>query len=740
MAARAALPAKAADNGAQPEAHFDAMKRFVRYWSLDSDNTVDFMRLPPHQREEVLDTFNGESSSNVNVAFHQFVWTFLRGERDRDRDRGSERDATPKSPVRKPRRNDPASQLEMFAEQWSLDSKAMARLVELTPSLQEQVMKEFAPPPGCANASSLLMAFLKQKIARREQQEQREQREQQGEKFDPYRSFAQQWGLSDEAIQRLKDMPLDEQEEKMASFNPSANTRDVNSTFMKFLKIPVAGAGADRDRERDRGQGARERERDSAPQRGAGGFRSLEEFAEHYRLDSRAFQNIADLPPEIQDAVLNNFAPPPDSPNVSALLMSFVKSLRSRHRSAAGGGGGAQRESQDPVQAFAERYGFDSRAMDLLQELTPEQREHAVAEFRPPEGWKPGSHASALFMSWIKSLRTRQRQEEIREERGVEDAAVDEAMREFAERWGLDDFALDRLRELPPDLQDEVMADFNPSSASTNNSAIFMKYVKSKQGAGAPDAQDEFAPYVDFAEKWMLSEDAINRLRQLPKKVQEEVMATFNPPADTRDSTGKFISYMKMVKNRMMPACKFYADGFCKKGATCEFSHDGAGGADPVSEFGRHWGLDDQAVDRLRSLPPLQQADCMLTFNARRDSANMSSAFMSYVSKRYGTGAGGGGGRWADGWDDSNQANAAYREFQRTWGLNDESMSLLVSLPRDTQDDIMTNFNPKHSANEYNGIFMSFAKSRYAGPTAGSQKRWQEGGDRGAPPWKYQKY
>ena len=47
----------------------------------------------------------------------------------------------------------------------------------------------------------------------------------------------------------------------------------------------------------------------------------------------------------------------------------------------------------------------------------------------------------------------------------------------------------------------------------------------------------------DFVQYWGLNEDALDRLYKLPGDMQEQAISGFSPPADTRDISGKFISF-----------------------------------------------------------------------------------------------------------------------------------------------------------------------------------------------------
>eukprot|EP00404_Azadinium_spinosum_P052118 CAMPEP_0180749508 /NCGR_PEP_ID=MMETSP1038_2-20121128/30625_1 /TAXON_ID=632150 /ORGANISM="Azadinium spinosum, Strain 3D9" /LENGTH=173 /DNA_ID=CAMNT_0022783209 /DNA_START=132 /DNA_END=650 /DNA_ORIENTATION=+ len=146
----------------------------------------------------------------MNVYFHQFVWTFLQGQ-------GGPGGETA----------DTADKLEQFAQKYRLNAEARERLEELPPDEQESVISTFKPHlvAGNMGLSTKFLTYLKTHANAVPEDD-----------TDPLEEFQEKWGLNNDAIDRLRDLPVEKQDEVMANFTAPDHTRDMNAFFIAHVK------------------------------------------------------------------------------------------------------------------------------------------------------------------------------------------------------------------------------------------------------------------------------------------------------------------------------------------------------------------------------------------------------------------------------------------------------------------------------------------------------------------------
>merc|ERR1719356_312054 len=109
-------------------------------------------------------------------------------------------------------------------------------------------MRDFDPPPSVRDMNGKFNAFLKGKVARQRDSEAFEKESDEGNdtrqrdseglqvEAEEFEEFAQKWGLSEDAMDRLRSLSSDLQATVMLDFDPPPNVRDVNAKFVAFLK------------------------------------------------------------------------------------------------------------------------------------------------------------------------------------------------------------------------------------------------------------------------------------------------------------------------------------------------------------------------------------------------------------------------------------------------------------------------------------------------------------------------
>eukprot|EP00404_Azadinium_spinosum_P056828 CAMPEP_0180794176 /NCGR_PEP_ID=MMETSP1038_2-20121128/55447_1 /TAXON_ID=632150 /ORGANISM="Azadinium spinosum, Strain 3D9" /LENGTH=344 /DNA_ID=CAMNT_0022832853 /DNA_START=159 /DNA_END=1190 /DNA_ORIENTATION=- len=233
--------------------------------------------------------------------------------------------------------------------------------------------------------------------------------------------------------------------------------------------------------------------------------------------------------------------------------------------------------------------------------------------------------------------------------RKVDDAVPEgnsDPLRTFAEKWGLHQQAMDRLRELPVDKQDGLMAAFHPTGAVHDMNAVFITALQKWSPKACKfwahgecvlgdsckllHSPEAFKPCV----KW-----ARERLRELPVSQQEFVMARFNPHVDPNVMSVSMLLLNYLNMNR----CKGWTQGECKFGGTCKFLHTNLPdesaditnkrkySTDPLDMFAEKWGMLPHTMDRLRELPVHLQDSLMASFVASNSTRNVDASFIKQM-------------------------------------------------------------------------------------------------------------
>lgn len=121
----------------------------------------------------------------------------------------------------------------LFRDQRSLSQRAMDRLFERPVEQQHEAMATSTPREDSKDTTGKFTAFLSAKFGKGHGK--RPRQESLPSSADA-NDFAQRWGLDDQAVQFLLELPGDSQREVMQAFKPDDNTRDVSRLFISFAK------------------------------------------------------------------------------------------------------------------------------------------------------------------------------------------------------------------------------------------------------------------------------------------------------------------------------------------------------------------------------------------------------------------------------------------------------------------------------------------------------------------------
>lgn len=389
----------------------------------------------------------------------------------------------------------------------------------------------------------------------------------------------------------------------------------------------------------------------------------LNGFIEYWGLNEEVLETLSNAPWELQENVIDNFNPARNpSRDVNEMFFRFFKTrqVRKPNQNYANVEEDAAIPESDRVQAFAFQHQLDDAATQALEALEPEWQDDIMEHFNPPPGLK---NPSSRFMSFLKK-----RVQEANVGESVEDVQL-ESIEQFLNQWGLTDEAKAKLLSLPADKCAEIMTDFRPAIGMRKEDMTnkFINFANSRCQQTNGDAEIQ-----EYVSHWGLNEEAANFLYSLTPSLAHEVMTAFSPKETPRDISSMFIGFAKSRQR------------------THEY-------ADPYLDFIASWALNAEAVELLRSLPDSVAQEVVAAFSPKGDdSKDVSNLFMSFANSRLRT-------------------HTAIAVFQQTWGLDDHAIEQLTACPKDVQDQVMLEFNPKGDLNDasfINGKFIPFLRSR----------------------------
>eukprot|EP00928_Gymnodinium_smaydae_P055164 TRINITY_DN3875_c0_g3_i2.p1 TRINITY_DN3875_c0_g3~~TRINITY_DN3875_c0_g3_i2.p1 ORF type:complete len:604 (-),score=53.76 TRINITY_DN3875_c0_g3_i2:37-1848(-) len=416
---------------------------------------------------------------------------------------------------------------------------------------------------------------------------------------------------------------------------------------------------------------------------------SISAFVSKWHLDSKAHDALCQLDSVTQERVMNDFAPPPNTTNVSAVFMSWLKSFAGVSRTGAA-------TSKNDVNDFVARWRLDAIAQDVLLGLDSNVRQKVMADFNAPDI----SRANQMFMGFVKGVMSRFAQAPVSgvsERGGLASSVGNRRIDSFVAKWGLDNEAVETLCRLDYSTQQKVMTDFSPPDRSRAN-RIFMGFVRSV--ASRVDTEEvggagELAPRTgdrhidDFVSQWGLDRKSLEVLCSLDSALQQRIMSGFAPPNEQR-ANQMFMGFVKSVLGR-----------------TDSVGGDPSRMSEPsIDAFLSRWGLDAQSEDVLLRLEPATQRKVMTDFApSNPDKANqMFMSFVRGVKTRVETAPPTSGGR-----NGLRGGDSAFDRFIAQWNLDSQAVDALRRCDPEVQDIVLRDFNPPNPERA-NQMFMGFIK------------------------------
>jgi len=244
-----------------------------------------------------------------------------------------------------------------------------------------------------------------------------------------------------------------------------------------------------------------------------------------------------------------------------------------------------------------------------------------------------------------------------------------------------------------------------------------------------------------FVRQWSLDERSQALLEGLPADVLDQVIAGFDPPAETRNPDAKLAAF---VRSRLADRGGGEAGephrGKGGRPPPREAHHGGDGGgrrpewqdrdtdAQLVEDFVKHWALDETSERLLQSQPADLVRDIIHSFDPPTNTRNVSAKFCSFVKTRAASGDSGGGGG-------SHQAthrgghrsvapssapdvqggdvidvDAELSRFVEYWSLDESAQEFLISQSAESLIAVMTEFDPPPGTQNVSAKLMAFVR------------------------------
>lgn len=203
------------------------------------------------------------------------------------------------------------------------DADYSAIVTKFTKQCQLNVQSETKKPPWLALAAQTVKPSRKPSRERerdRHRDHDRHRNESSGDAA--LRKFKRQYPMDDRAFEFLASSTSQVQEKIISTFRPSKpDDTDYSAAITAYVRTCRRDQRAD-----GRADGRAEARVEAAPTTGS---RSLRSFRERYPMDDRAYDYLTSSPPEVVDAVLQQFQPRAEGEqDYSAVVTSFTKRCR----------------------------------------------------------------------------------------------------------------------------------------------------------------------------------------------------------------------------------------------------------------------------------------------------------------------------------------------------------------------------------------------------------------------------
>jgi len=325
------------------------------------------------------------------------------------------------------------------------------------------------------------------------------------------------------------------------------------------------------------------------------GGSDVEAYISRSGVDETAAQALRELEPDLQQQIIEKEMS--NCRNPSAVLLSRIERARmeaggtkSRSRSPRRGGSGPS-VSSDDVEAFIAMHGLDDRVSAELRSQTPSVQQQVLQDCDLESARNP----SAVVFSRISSIRNK-------ESARLAHETTHAAAEEYIARHAVDDDAAFALRNLPPELQQQVMD--TDLSGARNPSAVLLSRVRAV-AAQMQTMQMQAVPFM---------------------AVQPMAMAFGRHPAVAPQVMA---AQQHMMRSGM--AAMAAGQGITRRATPGQLRGGSSAAPEKVEAFIQRHSLDDRASQALRELAPHYQSSILEAdlLNCRNPSAVLWSKIQS---------------------------------------------------------------------------------------------------------------
>lgn len=327
--------------------------------------------------------------------------------------------------------------------------------------------------------------------------------------------FIEQWGLSIQSWDYLRSLPEDVQVTIMASYNPAdPNSMERDATFQAFASAKSSEVSMMKAQVGSMDPTAAYQQQLMAAQQLAAGQvamvdpRAMNTFQAKWKLSRDSIQALMEMDVQKQADIIASFCPHDVTRDLNAVFRSFLNSRRGPQFSRA-------------------RSGWPAEA----------------------------SYPSSLAQGYGNEYES---QQDIK--------ANDSSIEIFCQRWGLDQTSLNFMRQIPPEVAEDIMGSFLPKDLNRDCNGIFMSFARSRMsGQRIPDPTltqggprsngyggkpmffnpDKPEDEMQFIEMWALNQNSIAMLKEVPAHLKLMVMNEFKPHDVSRDVNSVFLSFLK---------------------------------------------------------------------------------------------------------------------------------------------------------------------------------------------------
>jgi hypothetical protein len=209
----------------------DPLARFVLKWKLNERAVETLRELSEEMLEQTMKNFAPPSGTRDTSAKLMFYVKRFILPKHRTHDVPAEEfnaDVNDED-------DDLSDPFERFAKKWGINAEAMEQLRDLPEDVATETMAAFSPPVGAKDRSGTLVKFIAKQTRKVETPRKADHDARDIDPDDPFEQFVQKFGLNEDSVERLHNLPPDLLDEALETFNPPAGTRDMNAKLEYFI-------------------------------------------------------------------------------------------------------------------------------------------------------------------------------------------------------------------------------------------------------------------------------------------------------------------------------------------------------------------------------------------------------------------------------------------------------------------------------------------------------------------------